>query len=373
MSLPRHLFERSPFQLETNYFGRRDTSIAVSKLVHCVYLAILFKRCIKKMHGRKQFVLIIYASVTGNSARYASDLGSILRSCCNVTFFDACLATGQEPADILPLIESSALTVFATSTQGNGELPPLSQKMFSFLFDKNGSWLSGKQCAVLGFGSSAYPIFCGAAIRLSKKLAENGAKELIPRGECDAIKGEAITFNAWTTKLVSALGFSKDIQEGIASSLGTKQSMMDSVNIEMFSAEEVQNAAAQSYLTKRSGSMGRISMRRSKCGSLDSSAQSSNHRMNSFSGSLEIPMTSNRLMSLIGGPSSHHQGSDKTYLEGRVKSRDDLISSSSTSKRENGDNDSVKRTTSLVKIDLESCGSEFASVHDLVLILLRSQ
>lgn len=369
--------------MEANYFGRRDTSIAVSKLVQCVYLAILFKRCIARMRGRKQPVLIVYASVTGNSAKYASDLGSILRSCSNVTFFDATGATGQEPADILPLIESSTLTVFVTSTQGNGELPSPSQKMFTFLFDKNGSCLSGKQCAVLGFGSSAYPIFCGAAIHLSKKLTENGAKELIPRGECDSVKGEAITFNSWTTKLVNkmasmpfacplVLALADDVKKTTASSLVTTYSMMDSVNIEVFSADEVQAAAAMSYMTKRRGTMGMISMRRATIESMDasihSSLHSSGHRMDSSTHSHSTPMVSDRLMSLVGRRSSHHQGSDEIYLEGKVKSRDDLISSSSTSKEESGASDNVRRTTSLVKIDLESCGSEFTSlpVFDLV-------
>lgn len=380
---PAYVFGRSPFHLETKYFGRRDTSIAVSKLIHSVYLAILFKRCIGRMRERKQPLLIVYASVTGNSARYASDLGSILRSCCNVTFFDACGTTGQGPADILPLIESSTLTVFVSSTQGNGELPSLSQKLFTFLFDKNGSCLSGKKVAVLGFGSSAYPVFCGAAMHLSKKLTENRAIEVIPRGECDSVKGEAITFNAWTTKLVKSmasmpfasplvLALADDIKESTASSLATKHSMMDFVNIEVFSAEEVQTAAAQSYLTRRQGSMGRIISRRSTIESTDSSTRSPFQTLDSSSHSHSTPMVSNRLMSLVGRSSLRYQGSDKIYFEGRVKSRDDLISNSSTSEGVSGAGNNVKRTTSLVKIDLESCGNLPYEPGDHIRVFPRS-
>ena len=62
---PAYLLGTSPFQLEINYFGKRDSSHAMKKLTHCVWLAILFKRCINRMRGRKQKLVITFASVTG--------------------------------------------------------------------------------------------------------------------------------------------------------------------------------------------------------------------------------------------------------------------------------------------------------------------
>jgi hypothetical protein len=62
---PAYLLGTSPFQLENKYFGKRDTSGAMKKLMHCVWLAILFKRCVNRMRRRKQPVVIAYASVTG--------------------------------------------------------------------------------------------------------------------------------------------------------------------------------------------------------------------------------------------------------------------------------------------------------------------
>lgn len=62
---PAYLLGTSPFQLEVKYFGKRDTSLAMKKLLHCIWLAIVFKRCINRMRGRKQPVVIAYASVTG--------------------------------------------------------------------------------------------------------------------------------------------------------------------------------------------------------------------------------------------------------------------------------------------------------------------
>ncbi len=80
---------------------------------------------------------------------------------------------------MLPLIESASLVVFVSSTQGKVELPSVSQKFFLYLFDANGHALVGKNSAILGFGSSAYPIFCGVAALLSNMLAKKGANEIV--------------------------------------------------------------------------------------------------------------------------------------------------------------------------------------------------
>lgn len=153
---PAYIFGKSFLQLEKRLFGPRDTSKAIDKLVKTVYLAVLFKRMVTRFRARKQPIVIVYASVTGNCAKYASDLGSILRCGANVSFFDAC---GGIDKSVLSLIESSSCTVFVSSTQGNGELPSQSKKFFSYLFTDNGNILSGKQCAVLGFGCK-FVCFC---------------------------------------------------------------------------------------------------------------------------------------------------------------------------------------------------------------------
>ena len=258
---PAYLFGASPFQLETNYFGSRDTSKAMSKLIHCVYMAMLFKRVVKRIRGRKQPVLIIYASVTGNAAKYASELGSILASAYNVSFFDAC---GVSKVDVGKLIEAATLTIFVTSTMGNGELPSQSRKFFSTLFDE--PYLVNKQCAVLGFGSRNYPIFCGAATALSRQLRKIGAKEVIQRGECDAVQGESSTFYDWTLVLVSRMAstatnpliqqLANNMKENTLSSLVRSHSLLGSVKVEVFTTEEVEHAAAALFMSKRRGSGG---------------------------------------------------------------------------------------------------------------------
>ena len=380
---PAYLYGASAFQLETKHFGCRDTSKAMDKLLHCIWLAILFKRVIARIRGRKQPLLIIYASVTGmlrvhhedcgqahlisyhflpfvvsgNAAKYASDLGAIMRTSFNVTFFDACGLNAAADLEVLSSVASSYLIIFVSSTQGNGELPSLSNKFFTSLFDKHGNLLHGKSCAVLGFGSSSYPVFCGAAVHLSKRLAEVNSKEIVHRGECDSVKGEARTFFDWITNLVMNLAnmpnasglvkkLSNDMLKNTTSSLVRTRSMVESVKVEVFSKEKVQEAAALSYMRRRRGSMGSIHRRCSSSSSIDGST----HSTKGVLGPLDEEQQ--RIIQIIDSSTSHSL--HKQYLEGRVKCREDLIFNAT-----DGGSETVARKTSLVKIDLDSCGSKY--------------
>ena len=118
-----------------------------------------------------------------------------------MTYFDACGTNAVLNKKIWTNVEEASLCIFITSTQGNGELPSLSRKFFATLFDKKADLIMDKHCAVLGFGSSAYPIFCGAAEELSLLIFQHGGFEVVPYGKCDAITGEETTFNQWTGKL----------------------------------------------------------------------------------------------------------------------------------------------------------------------------
>ncbi|KAL9180658.1 hypothetical protein ACHAXT_011111 [Thalassiosira profunda] len=356
---PAYVYGRSAFQLEKSYFGQRDTSKATDMFVRAVYIAMLLKKCVKKMREHKHPVLIIYASVTGNAAKYASDLGALLRSVSNVSFFDACRGDALGMDRVLQSLQSATLTIFVSSTQGNGELPSQSSGFFSLLFDKHGSTLSGKQCAVLGFGSSAYPIFCGAAQVLSKKLAEAGAREIIRRGECDAVKGEVLTFQDWTTKLVAKMSrlnsasrlWSKlldNMKESAASSLARRKAMLSSVEVEVFNATDVKKAAAESFMSARRGSLGSAMSRSRRRSSMGSGRRLS---LGSATSEDEEAAQSRRLTKII--LSSGINDAESKYLEGEVKSREDLISYAPLE----GEGESVSRKTSLIKIDLQSCGN----------------
>ncbi len=287
-----------------------------------------------------------------------------------MSFVDACSVNAAEDMlEVFPLVQAATLVIFVSSTQGNGELPSLARKFFSILFDKNGSILCGKHCAVLGFGSSSYPIFCGAASQLSKMLAKVNAKEVVSQGQCDSVKGEGPTFHHWTTNLVmemASMHGASDLMlklasdmKGTASSLVRARNLLNCVKVEVFTENEVEIAAAMSYMTKRSRRRSSALIGSSRRGSL---INSSGRRtsIDSFGSNppcdVKISVhTNERLMQIMS--SSSTEFSNKDILEGRVKSREDVISSVV---REEG-SQAATRKTSLVKIELQSCGSECMS------------
>ena len=117
-----------------------------------------------------------------------------------------------------------------------------------------------------------------------------------------------------------------------------------------------------SYTTKRRGSMGTISRKRSSV-SIDSSERvtlinSSGRRtsIDTFGSNppcdIKISVHNERVMQIISSSSTNFSNED--ILEGRVKSREDVISSVVREEV----SQAATRKTSLVKIELQSCGSE---------------
>ena len=290
---PAYLYGKDFLALEREHFGKRDTAHSMRMFFTAVHLAIFFKGWIKRIRQKRQPVLILYASVTGNAATYAGKLGSILRACSHVTFFDCCGTNAAEDLQIMKLVKSTTLCIFITSTQGNGELPSLSRKFFSTLFGKKGHVLLDKNCAVLGFGSSAYPIFCGAATELSNRVSKSGGWEIVPRGLCDAVKGEDMMFQSWVAMLVNKLASTPDASplvfqlseriNDINQTNNRRQIILESVTVQLFSSKEVKEAAVNSFMSRRgSGASYRraVSSRRSSnVSSRRSSAGSSDHSL----------------------------------------------------------------------------------------------
>jgi len=389
---PAYVFGKSFLTLEREHFGKRDSTKSMTMFFNTVRLAIFFKRLINLVRRRRPPVLILYASVTGNAAAYASKLGSTLRACCQVSFFDCCGTNSAGDLQIMSLIDSATLCIFITSTQGNGELPSLSRKFFLNLFGKNGHALFDKNCAVLGFGSSAYPIFCGAAAELSRSITENGGREIVPRGLCDAVKGEDLTFQSWTATLVKKMasmpGASPlvvELSERIndLDQIDTRrQVILDSVTLRIFTSKEVKEAAANTFMSRLRSTCHRASAgsrRNSDCssrrGSLDSSHRrklpdsDSLHHLDSLDSShhldgslLSIVEVDERINEAINKALRDTSRLRKDVFESHILSRIDLVdqnddSKDSNSGDENESTKNVRRKTSLVKIDLDMCGN----------------
>jgi hypothetical protein len=84
---PAYIIGKGFKELETNHFGPRDTAKALEDFSLSVLRATVFTKMIACHRSCKQPMLIIYASVTGNASNWASELGSVLRSGLNVSFF----------------------------------------------------------------------------------------------------------------------------------------------------------------------------------------------------------------------------------------------------------------------------------------------
>ncbi len=299
---PAYLYGKNFLALEREHFGQRDTTHSMRMFFSAVRLAMFFKGWISRIRQKRQPILILYASVTGNAATYASKLGSILRACSHVTFFDCCGTNSADDLQIMSLVKSTSLCIFITSTQGNGELPSLSRKFFSTLFGKKGHVLLDKDCAVLGFGSSAYPIFCGAAAELSRKIAENGGWEIVPRGLCDAVNGEQITFQTWTAMLVNELANMPDASplvlqlseriNDLDQTNNRRQIILDSVSVQIFTSKEVKEAAANAFMSRRgSGASYRHAFTSRRSSNSSSRRTSANGTDHSLDGSGHFPPT----------------------------------------------------------------------------------
>jgi len=342
------------------------------------------KRWVRDFRERKQPVVIVYASVTGNAAKHAGELAHILRQCSNITFFDACSANAALDEDILHHIGAASLVIFVSSTQGNGEIPSLSKKFFSLLFsDENGYLLADKKAAVLAFGSSAYPMFCNAGLLISDMLKKCGANEIVPRANCDAVKGEATTFFNWTCKLVEAwadlnptmllvhqlMDKMKSKKEAI---LMQVEELLKTIDFEIIREDEINEAALSSVKQGRqslsvSNHGGRrlldglhVPLRQKSTVDLSLSLHGRPSLLDGLDSSFESPAKDSSPVLSASSPMSRDdiiQGilidklsggkSDNATYEGEVISREEMI------KVDSGDG----RSTSLIKIDLEASGT----------------
>ncbi len=367
---PAYVFGKNFLDLEREHFGLRDTTKSMRMFMTAVNMAIFFKGWIKRIRQKRQPILILYASVTGNAAAYASKLGSILRACSQVTFFDCCGTNSADDHQITSLVNSATLCIFITSTQGNGELPSLSRKNFSTLFSKKGHVhvLLDKNCAVLGFGSSAYPIFCGAATELSRKIAENGGREIVPSGSCDAVKGEDITFQNWTAMLLKKMASMPNASPLVVElsdrindldQIDTRrQIILESVTVRIFTSKEVKEAAANSFMSRQRSA---VSKRRSY---LSKSSTDSLHLARHSDGTLHSDVEVDEgINEAINKALLNTSRLRKDVFGGLIMTRIDLLGQEEGENEkgtdEGGENESanVHRKTSLVKIDLDSCGN----------------
>ena len=121
-------------------------------------------------------VIVIYASVTGNTEEMAEAIVEGLR------------AGGCQPV-VKSVMDASAMDLLAyrgvilgAYTWGDGELP---DEFLDFYEEMDDVSLEGRRCAVFGSADSSYPVYGAAVDILAAKLAERGAATIMKELKID--------------------------------------------------------------------------------------------------------------------------------------------------------------------------------------------
>ena len=111
---------------------------------------------------------IIYASMTGNTEEIADIVGQKLEELGHDVEVDEC--TTVDASDF----EDADLTIVATYTYGDGDLPDEIVDLYEDLADLD---LSGKIYGVVGSGDTFYDYFCKAVDDFEEQFAQTGAEK----------------------------------------------------------------------------------------------------------------------------------------------------------------------------------------------------
>lgn len=138
-------------------------------------------------------VTILVATQTGNAQQVAEQLKAALE-------VESIAVKLANVADIkVKSLNKSSHLVIVSSTYGEGEPPDTAVAFHKSLFAKKAPQLTELNYAVFGLGDSSYDQFCQTAIDFDDRLAELGAKRLLPRVEAD------VEFQPLAEKWVSEL------------------------------------------------------------------------------------------------------------------------------------------------------------------------
>jgi len=146
-------------------------------------------------------LLFLFGSETGNAEGLCHE------------FHNQAVSLGH-PARIAPLndfdsvgFQQAPTVIIICSTSGDGEPPENARKFVRWLKKKTHApdTLQGMRFGVLALGDTNYTHFCRAGRTIDTRLAEMGARALVPRGDADDAVGLEAVVEPWKAALWNAL------------------------------------------------------------------------------------------------------------------------------------------------------------------------
>ena len=170
------------------------------------WTVLLVKSIYTKLIKERKKVTILYGTETGKSKQFAKLAMDIFMSSFK------CSLVPLNSEDTINQIQTSDISLFISSTFGNGEAPAMAegfnQELKELLLAKlepnPNNWFENLNFAVFGLGSSAYVDLAAFGKFIDSTLATLGGKQLVPLGVGDELKHQKISFQKWVAETFQA-------------------------------------------------------------------------------------------------------------------------------------------------------------------------
>ncbi|KAK3104726.1 hypothetical protein FSP39_008733 [Pinctada imbricata] len=157
-------------------------------------------RAMRAILAERKRCVVLYATETGRSEKFAKQLFRIFESSFNAKIFST--------ADYdMKHVQKEDLVLVVASTTGNGDPPENGKTLKKSLQDLQAKFkkstsqetpYSDIAFSVFGLGSTAYPHFCAFAKFIDEALKNVGMQRISKLGQGDELSGQDETFKRWS-------------------------------------------------------------------------------------------------------------------------------------------------------------------------------